>query len=162
VIVACGIVPFLLDTVFSPPCFLSYFLSYADIIPGTPEEANWRRRHPNSKRKKEEEEGTGSNSLHLAAQKGDVRLVQRLVQEDSSLVQKKDDNGWTALHEGVRNGNKEVVEYLHKNGADLNARTGGMGEGGSVLWWAKKTHGSDHEIVAYLESLGAVDVGPEL
>ena len=54
----------------------------------------------------------------------------------------------------------EVVKLLVDNGADFNAKT--AGGGGTVLWWAKQTHGEDHPVITFLEELGALDVGPEL
>jgi len=52
------------------------------------------------------------------------------------------------------------VKLLVENGADFNAKT--SGEGGTVLWWAKQTHGDDHPVISFLEELGALEVGPEL
>ena len=49
-----------------------------------------------------------------------------------------------------------------ENGADINAQTGSDGTGGTALYYAKKKFEDDHPIVAYLESLGAVEIGPDL
>lgn len=54
----------------------------------------------------------------------------------------------------------EAVKLLVENGADVNIKT--YGSGGTVLWWAKQTHGSEHPVIEFLESLGALEVGPEL
>ena len=64
------------------------------------------------------------------------------------------------LHEGARSGQLEIVKYLVENGADVNEKTGGAG--GTALWWAKKGLGDDHPLIAYLESLGALEIGPDL
>ena len=56
----------------------------------------------------------------------------------------------------------EVVKYLIEQGAEVNARTGHKGEGGTPLWWAKQVHDEEHEIVMFLTDVGALDMGPEL
>ncbi len=30
------------------------------------------------------------------------------------------------------------------------------------LWWAQKVHGDDHPTASFLESIGALSIGPEL
>lgn len=131
------------------------------IIPGSAEEANWLLKHPNKKRSVQRSFATGSTNAHYAAQTGDLVGLQKLIEKDSSLVHSKDANGWTPLHEGARAGNKEIVKFLFEKGANVNERTD-SGVGGTALWWAKKQYGKDHEIVSFLESLGAQDLGPEL
>lgn len=55
----------------------------------------------------------------------------------------------------------KVVELLVHRGAEINARThGGYGE--TPLRIAEKEWGSNHPIVHYLTSLGALSLGPEL
>jgi prolyl 4-hydroxylase len=126
------------------------------IKPGTPEEAAWRQRHS-----KFLKFATGSISVHDAAKEGDVVVVQAHIQKKKEVVNERDENGWTPLHEGARGGHLEVVKLLVANGADLTARTG-KDEGGTALWWAKQSNGEDSEVVKFLEEIGALDVGPEL
>lgn len=76
-----------------------------------------------------------------------------------NYVNQKDSNGWTPLHEGARGGHKEVIEILVENGGKINEKTN---SGETALWWAEKTHGSDHPIVAFMKKLGAIKLGPEL
>ena len=87
--------------------------------------------------------------------------LQMALQKDKKIVNARDENGWTPIHEGARGGHTEVVKFLHENGADVNARTS-SGQGGTPLWWAKKVHDEDHPVVSYLESVGALSLGPEL
>ena len=47
-----------------------------------------------------------------------------------------------------------------ENGADVNATTGD--NGGTALYYAKQRFDADHPVIAYLESLGAVESGPDL
>jgi prolyl 4-hydroxylase len=131
------------------------------IIPGSKEEANWLKWHPDNKRSKQRSFATGTTNAHYAAQHGDMTTLRKLVDADKSIIHSTDANGWTPLHEGARAGNKEVVKFLFEKGADVNARTN-EGTGGSALWWVKKNLGSDNEMVAFLESLGAQEIGPEL
>lgn len=131
------------------------------IIPGTPEEANWKRFHPNNKRSKQRSFATGSTNTHYGAQTGNLDAVIAAVKKDKKSVNTSDSNGWKPLHEAARGGHKEIVRFLYDSGADINARTN-EGVGGTALWWAKKTLGDDHEVVSYLESLGAIDAGPDL
>jgi prolyl 4-hydroxylase len=131
------------------------------IIPGTPEETNWRRNHPSGQRSKQRSFATGTTQVHYAAQVGDLETIKKFVEKDKSIVTKTDSNGWTPLHEGARAGHKEVVKFLYESGADINAKTNG-GAGGTVMWWAKHELGEDHEMISYLESLGAIDAGPDL
>ena len=64
------------------------------------------------------------------------------------------------LHEGARAGNLDVVKYLVEQGADVNAKT--KGAGGSALWWAKQSLEDEDPVVSFLESVGALEIGPDL
>ena len=108
---------------------------------------------------------TGSTSAHQAAQSGDAKELEELVSRKGvnvgKIVNAKDENGWTPLHEGARGGHKEVVELLVNNGANINDRTGD-GDGGTALWLAEDTHGKHHPVVKFLKKIGALSIGPEL
>lgn len=129
------------------------------IIPGTPEDNHWRMQHPGGFIPKESSFTTGSSAAHVAAQVGSVDLLKAEIEKNKEIVKARDKNGWTALHEGARAGHLDVVKYLIENGADVNATTKG---GESALWWAKQIHDEDHPVIEFLESLGAVEAGPEL
>jgi len=134
------------------------------IIPGTPEETNWRQAHPDGARSKRNSATTGSQQTiaHLAAQSGNVDQLKWEVKTNKESVKARDENGWTPLHEGARAGHVDVVKYLIENGADANDRTGDGSTGGTALYLARKNLEREHPVIAYLESLGALDSGPEL
>ena len=54
------------------------------------------------------------------------------------------------------------MKYLIENGADVNKKTGNGEEGGTALWWAKRNLKEEHPIIAYLENVGALEIGPDL
>lgn len=133
----------------------------AYIVPGTPEEAHWRASHPGGQKSKQKSFTTGSTPAHHAAQGGDLKTLKKEVSNMKELIHAKDSNGWQPIHEGARAGHLEVVKFLVENGADVNAMTHGD-LGGTALYYAKKTFEDDHPIVAYLESIGGLDIGPDL
>ena len=98
--------------------------------------------------------------LQVVAKDGHVELLDQEIKKKKAVVNAKDENGWTPLHEGARGGHLEVVKLLVENGADLSART--AGDGGTALWWAKQEYDENHPVVKFLEEIGALDVGPEL
>ena len=90
---------------------------------------------------------------------GNLDVLQKEVKNNKAAVKAKDENGWTPLHEGARAGHIDVVKYLVENGADLNDITG---TGGTALYLAKKQLEPDNPVISYLESLGALEIGPDL
>mmetsp|Transcript_7159 Transcript_7159/g.8293 ORF Transcript_7159/g.8293 Transcript_7159/m.8293 type:complete len:475 (+) Transcript_7159:72-1496(+) len=130
------------------------------IIAGTPEETHWRQSHPNGQKSKRKSSTTGSTVAHLAAQEGDIETLKIEVKKKKGIVHTRDKNGWMPIHEGARGGHLEVVKYLVNNGADINAIT--TSGGGSALYYAKKKFEADHPMVTFLESLGGIEIGPDL
>lgn len=133
------------------------------LIAGSPEESKWRLSHPQGSKPEKPEKPkftTGSTPAHFAAQHGSLEALEKHIKKDKSVVHAKDLNGWTPLHEGARGGHLGVVKLLVDNGAELDAKT--FGTGGTALWWAKRELGSDHPVVLFLESIGALNAGPEL
>lgn len=130
------------------------------IKDGTLEARRWRQRHPDNQRSaKARSIQTGTTAAHQAARDGDIESLKGIVDVFEDVIDKKDSNGWTPLHEGARSGNKGVVEILVENGANINAQTN---NGESPLWWVEKAHGKDHPLIAFLRELGAMKIGPEL
>ena len=54
----------------------------------------------------------------------------------------------------------DVAKYLLEQGSDINQRTNT--DGGTALWWAKQELGEDHPMISLLESMGALEIGPDL
>jgi len=135
------------------------------ILEGTEEANKWRRTHPSgqaSKRTQNIPVTTGSTNAHTAAQQGNVHKLKSIIDKEEHLVKKPDANGWQPLHEGARAGHVEVVKLLVEKGADVNALTGDGDYGETALYWARKTLEDDHPMISFLESLGALEIGPDL
>jgi len=129
---------------------------------GSPEEKKWRKRHPDNKKSaRKVTNATGSTQAHIFAQSGDLEGLTKVVDELEHLVNAKDKNGWTPLHESVRGGHEEIMKVLIERGANINDKTSGT-NGKSALYIAKEVHGEDSGIVEFLESLGALSFGPDL
>jgi len=62
------------------------------------------------------------NEIHEAAQKGDVDKVQALLQQNSALVDARDEFDRTPLHWAVRGVHFELMQLLIEKGADINAK----------------------------------------
>jgi len=128
------------------------------IVPGTVDETKWRQQHPLGN-----ENFTGQTEAHSAAREGDVGYILEIIDKKKDMVHTKDVNGWAPIHEATRGGHLEVVRTLvEKGGADVNILTGLNEEGESVLHMAIETHGEDHPLVDYLNSIGALMIGPDL
>jgi hypothetical protein len=130
------------------------------IIPNSPEESHWRMQHPDQKQTAEQTFTTGSTPAHRHAAEGRVKDLELYIKQNKDAVNARDANGWTPLIESVRAGHLEAVKLLVDNGADFNVKT--YGTGGTALWWAKQAHGEEHPVIEFLESLGALEAGPEL
>lgn len=98
--------------------------------------------------------------VERAAVDGDLeKLKIQAVMNKTKLVE-GDNNDWQPIHLAARAGNVEVVEYLLKNGADVDAITN-AGRGWSPLRIAMDTLGEDHEVCSLLRSAGGHAVNVE-
>ncbi|KAL9184078.1 hypothetical protein ACHAXT_002164 [Thalassiosira profunda] len=131
------------------------------IVPGSAEEQRWIQTHPKARLDTTKDANwVKSLNAHTAASNGDLDALIAIAAESPAMIKHKDNNGWTPLHEAARGGHIDVVKFLLKSGLDKNERTH-TGNGGSPLWWAKKTHGATHPMVQYLESIGAEEIPPK-
>ena len=124
------------------------------IIPGSPEAKKWERENRNS-----DDLSVSTSVAHRAAQGGDLETLKDALDKDKALALAKDSNGWEPIHEASRGGHQEAVQVLLAAGADVNARTN-FGDGGTPLYLAQEEGHS--ELADWLESLGAISIGPEL
>jgi ankyrin repeat protein len=84
-----------------------------------------------------------------------------IIQQNPSLVHHRDAHGWEAIHEAVRDGNLDIVKILlNEGGANIDARVGSTGQGGSALWLAKKNRDASHPLIVYLLERGAQSIAP--
>ncbi|WOG98213.1 hypothetical protein DCAR_0417554 [Daucus carota subsp. sativus] len=60
-------------------------------------------------------------SLSIAARKGEVRTMQRLL-ENGALINGRDQHGWTVLHRASFKGHLDAVRILIEKGIDINAK----------------------------------------
>ena len=125
------------------------------------EEENWILEHPEGWFPPEK---ILPSTAHVAAKTGNLEKLAHELENsspDDKILTQRDENGWQLLHQGVTSGNKDIVELLVNQGANLNSRThAGFGE--TPLRIAEKWHGKDHPVVGYLKGLGALSLGPEL
>ncbi|CAA3001644.1 ankyrin repeat and kinase domain-containing 1-like [Olea europaea subsp. europaea] len=61
------------------------------------------------------------DSLCVAARKGEVRMIHRLI-ENGASINGRDQNGWTALHRASFKGRIEAVRALIEKGIDVGAK----------------------------------------
>lgn len=65
----------------------------------------------------------GSTLAHDFAQQDQLFELIDLAEDNRELLNAKDENGWTPLHEAARNGHVLIVSFLVENGADVFAKT---------------------------------------
>jgi hypothetical protein len=93
-----------------------------------------------------------ADTFRVAAARGNLHEVQRLLTAKKDLVNKADNNGWTALHEAVRGGHVPTIKYLLEHGANINLR---VKNGQTALSLAKEHLPENHEAIQYLNSIDA-------
>jgi prolyl 4-hydroxylase len=126
------------------------------LIPNSPEEANYRQQHPDPSIKAE----SHIETAHTLAAGGKTDELIQMIEDRKHLVNAKDYNGWTPLHEGARAGHMDVVRYLVDKGADLNERSF-YGTGGNALFYASQHHGTESAVYQFLQSMGAISMEPD-
>ena len=87
-------------------------------------------------------------------------VLKEIAEKNRSELFKKDRNGWRPLHEAARSGQKEVVEYLLKEGAAINERTNDD-VGASPLWWAERKPEQNKKVIEFLKKHGAISLPPK-
>lgn len=80
-----------------------------------------------------DDRGPALTDLHLAAQRGDVSSLERLVKIEKTSVNERAADGTTALHWAAFHNHYEACLFLIDNGADINAR-GGFKSATPLMW----------------------------
>lgn len=134
------------------------------LIPGSPEESNWRANNPHGHTIMEAEVvEIGSTEAHRAARSASMYELEEILDAHEEVIHVEDKNGWLPLHEAVRGGHLEVIKFLIERGSPINAQTkNSNGPGGSVLWWALHSHGAESDVVKYLQGIGAKNIEPSV
>jgi ankyrin repeat protein len=92
------------------------------------------------------------------ARRGDLESMKEMGSAMPEAYHKPDPNGWTVLHEAVREGHVDIVQFLiTEQNVDKDLITD---TGVTPLNIARQFAGKDHAVTKYLEELGAVDVHP--
>ena len=132
------------------------------LVHGSPEEPFWATDNPDGWRKRTSPSSAiqqvYSPAGHHAAAYGDVDRLKDLARMDKKSLLHRDDNGWEPLHEAVRGGHLDAVEFLIKQaGADINSRTGQKRDGSSPLNLALRYLTEGDAVTRFLLSNGAVE-----
>ena len=61
--------------------------------------------------------------MYTAISGGSLDIVKMLIARDIPVKHLRDNKGWRPIHQAALNGHSAMIEFLMKNGADLNART---------------------------------------
>jgi ankyrin repeat protein len=111
-----------------------------------------KRRHGSLRNSFSESNLPDEQRLMLAAGRGEIEIIRHFIAKNSKLLKYSDENYWQPLHEAVRAGSIETVEYLIDHGADMGWRVKG---GRTALAIALESLPEEHEVVQYLKSIGA-------
>ena len=101
-----------------------------------------------------------NSASHMAAATGDLEELMRIAKEEKEALFFKDEAGWEPIHEAVRIGSRDTIEFLIGQGADLNAVTF-FGSGDYPLDLAIEDD-HDNDFIEWLRSLGAKTKSDEL
>ena len=95
--------------------------------------------------------------VHTHAGNGQTRQLRSMIDNDITLLNFEDDNGWQPIHEAARGGHIEAIHYLLEMGADINAQNL---FGATPRWIAENFNGADSDVVKFLDLKGAVNQAP--
>lgn len=132
------------------------------VLPGSPAASAWTKANPYGRKNSPAAPVQHAPAGHHAAATGDVSRLKQLSKSNKDSLVHRDENGWEPIHEAVRGGHKEVVEFLVKNGADINSRTGVDKAGVTPLNIALHYLEYGDELTSWLISQGAVNEEEEL
>lgn len=117
------------------------------IIPGSKWEEEWRQKNPKGWQL------FTPIDVERATMDGDLEKLKIQAIVDKSKLFEGDDNDWQPIHLAARAGHTEIVDFLLKQGADVDAITN-EGRGWSPLSIAQDYHGSNHALCNLLRNAG--------
>jgi len=101
--------------------------------------------------------GSMGQSIRGVVVHGNMYEFQSYISKKPKELHHKDVNGWTVLHEAARAGRVDMMKIILQHDVDKDLLTRG---GQSPLKLAKNYLPQDHEMIQYLESIGARDISP--
>lgn len=97
------------------------------------------------------------DNLNSLIEYGNMIKVQAMFRDNPELVHKKDENGWTCIHEASRSGHLEIVKLILKRGVDKDLLTK---TGVTPLNIARQYLEVNHKLIEFLNDIGAKDISP--
>ena len=86
-----------------------------------------------------------------------VQKFGEAIRNNPEAIHQADANGWTVLHEAARTGRLEIVKLILEHGVDKDLMTKA---GETPLNLARRFLEEDHELIEYLENIGAKNISP--
>ena len=86
-----------------------------------------------------------------------VQKFEAAIRKNPEAIHQADANGWTVLHEAARKGRLNVVKLIFEHGVDKDLMTKA---GETPLTLARRYLEKDHELIEYLENIGAKNISP--
>jgi prolyl 4-hydroxylase len=114
------------------------------IIPGSPWEQEWHNDNP-----------TGWALLHSAmkaVEQGDHRTLELIASANPAGLSETDDNGWAPIHQAVRYGQLETIQFLLAHGVSPNQPLSGDKQQQVLIPLELALHllGADHDVTKFL------------
>ena len=147
------------------PQFFTLLIGGGEIVPEQQQNNSNNNRDNNRSSRQQQRfvrDHQGGTRAHSLAKEGNLEDLRNLSRLSPEIFHVQDNNSWQPLHEAVRGGFLDIINFLVvEQNANINARTGHQGRGPSALWWAESFHGLDHAVTRRLAELGADRIPPD-
>ena len=121
------------------------------IIPGSQWADEWRQKNPNGW------ELFASINVKRAVEEGNIDKLKIQAVMNKTKLYEGDQNDWQPIHLAARAGQIDVVDFLLRNGADVDAITN-HGRGWTPLKIAEDSLGEEHDLCSLLRNAGGHSV----